>query len=95
MPAGSRSLDLVAGCPPRSHSAQPKSIGPLFTNANTGGPYNWDSLNDAWQKACAEVDIESKMYQGTKHTFATHLNPDERVLQEILGHKDIPVHPSL
>ena len=29
------------------------------------------------------------MYEGTKHTFATHLDADERVVQAILRHKDV------
>ena len=68
--------------------------GPLFripyrgTGKRPRGPWSWTTLNKVWRKACAETGVVARMHEGTKHTFATHLDADERVVQAILRHKD-------
>lgn len=47
------------------------------------GPWSWNTLDKVWKKACRDVGITCPMYSGTKHTFATHLEAEERVVQHI------------
>lgn len=42
-----------------------------------------------WHKACDTAGVPRiPLYEGTKHTFATHLSAEESLVQAILGHKD-------
>ena len=69
--------------------------GPLFQIPYRGsgrrpkGPWTWTTLNKVWKKACATTGIDARMYEATKHTFATHLDADERIVQAILRHKNV------
>jgi integrase len=48
-------------------------------------------MRRAWTKACGAAGVDVGLYEGTKHSRATQLLAEgisERVLQEILGHKD-------
>jgi integrase len=46
-----------------------------------------------WARACDKVGVPRvKLYEGTKHTTATHLKglgADDRVLAALMGHRDL------
>jgi integrase len=77
-------------------SAEDKLRGvPLFQNAGAVNPdKRWTdgALHKAWSKACKATGISAHMYEGTKHTAATHLyrsgRVDERQLMAVTGHRE-------
>ena len=77
-------------------SAEDKLRGvPLFQNAGAANPdKRWTdgALHKAWSKACKATGISARMYEGTKHTAATHLyrsgRVDERQLMAVTGHRE-------
>ena len=64
----------------------------LFRNTN-GKPYPHRVLYRTWRAACKVVGVEVTLYQGCKHSFATHVinrgNVSLEVVQKFLGHADI------
>jgi integrase len=77
-------------------SAEDKLRGvPLFQNpgaANTDKRWTDGALHKEWSKACNATGIAARMYEGTKHTAATHLyrsgRVDERQLMAVTGHRE-------
>ena len=56
------------------------------------GAWNPTSLRRVWAIACRETGASASLYEGTKHSRATDLlrqGVPERVLQAILGHRDV------
>ncbi len=79
-----------------AQSAEDKLRGvPLFQNpgaANPGRRWTDGALHKEWSKACKATGISVRMYEGTKHTAATHLyrsgRVDERQLMAVTGHRE-------
>ena len=56
------------------------------------GPWTQTSLRWVWKAACTASGVESSLYDGTKHSRASDLlrqGVSERVLQVLLGHRDV------
>lgn len=68
--------------------------GPLFLNPDGregGGWWGHWSLAHAWRVAAKRVGVRVSLYEGTKHSTATHLKAlgaDDRVLAALAGHRD-------
>lgn len=66
--------------------------GPLFVNPE--GADRWfaeSTLRRIWRKACAKVGVQVSLYEGTKHSSASHLKAlgaDDRLLAKLMGHRD-------
>lgn len=70
--------------------------GPLFLNPdayNADGRWAVGAMRRAWAKACADAGVAGvSLYTGTKHSTATHLKglgADDRVLAQLMGHRDL------
>ena len=67
---------------------------PLFANPTAraaGGRWIASTLMREWARACAQVGVRVRMYEGTKHTSATEALRSGRRMEEIqhaLGHRD-------
>jgi len=67
---------------------------PLFPNPGaTHEARRWTdgALHKEWSRACASVGVKVSLYQGTKHSFATHLlasGVDERIGMALTGHTE-------
>jgi integrase len=68
---------------------------PLFSNpgaTNAAGRWTDGALHKEWSRACTSVGVSDvRLYEGTKHTFATHLyasGVDERTLMALTGHRE-------
>jgi len=68
---------------------------PLFRNPgarNDAKRWTDGALHKVWSKACKMVGIDVRLYEGTKHTAATHLyrsgRIDERMLMAVTGHRE-------
>jgi integrase len=64
---------------------------PLFVNPNTGRRWSHWALRDTWMAARKKVGVDVSLYEGTKHTTATHLKTrgvDDRTLAALMGHSD-------
>jgi integrase len=68
---------------------------PLFANPRgfiADKRWTWDALRDAWKRACRDVGVEARLYEGTKHSSATAARRRGvalEVIQEAFGHADI------
>ena len=68
---------------------------PLFTNPASRQPgkrWTWDALADTWTRAARSVGLESRLYEGTKHSSATaarRVGVPLDVIQQALGHADV------
>jgi integrase len=63
----------------------------LFPNPRTGKRWSHWALNDTWQAACRKVSVKARLYEGTKHSFATAAKArgvGDRELRDYLGHRD-------
>ena len=72
-------------------AADPGTV--LFTNPNTGQRWSHWALWNRWKKACGSAGLPKpvKLYEGTKHTFATEAlerTRNERAVRDYLGHAD-------
>jgi len=50
-----------------------------------------NSMREEWNRAAAKVGVRCRMYEGTKHTFATNLleaGVSQEVIQAVLRHRD-------
>jgi site-specific recombinase XerD len=48
-------------------------------------------VREEWNRAAAKVGVRCRMYEGTKHTFATNLleaGVSQEVIQAVLRHRD-------
>jgi len=64
---------------------------PLFTNPGTGKRWSHWALRAAWLDACRKAGVKARLYEGTKHTFATAAKArgvEDRALRDYLGHTD-------
>lgn len=64
---------------------------PLFVNPRTRKRWSHWGVNEAWKRACEKTNVKAKLYEGTKHTFATGAKArgiEDRSVQEYLGHAD-------
>ena len=67
---------------------------PLFPNPTArSADRRWTSNvpREEWNRACDEVGVRVRMYEGTKHAFASHglrRNVAKEKLQKFLGHAD-------
>jgi len=53
-------------------------------------PYNTDMLQYHWARACKKAGIRSKLYEGTRHSFATQrIGYGVDKVQKLLGHTSI------
>jgi integrase len=68
--------------------------GSLFWNpdAQEGAWWSETAPRRTWGTACSKVGVRVSLYEGTKHSTATHLKglgADDRLLASIMGHTDI------
>jgi integrase len=69
--------------------------GPLFRNPDgrSGGWWAEKTMGRTWAAACDAAGVPRvKLYEGTKHSTATRLKglgADDRVLAQLMGHRDI------
>ncbi len=73
------------------HHLPARGDAPLFTNPRTGGRWSHWGLNEVWQNACRRAGVKARLYEGTKHTFATDAKArgiEDRALRDYLGHRD-------
>jgi integrase len=67
---------------------------PLFLNpTGRSADRRWtaNALREEWNRACAQVGVRVRMYEGTKHAFASDAlrrNVPKEKLQKFLGHAD-------
>jgi len=50
-----------------------------------------NSMREEWNRAAAKIGVRCRMYEGTKHTFATNLleaGVSQEVIQAVLRHRD-------
>lgn len=72
-----------------------RGLGPLFKNPRAWkGERRWTlkCLARAWRHGCEQVGIRVKLYEGTKHSFATaalRRGVPEIAIQRFLGHTDV------
>ncbi len=66
---------------------------PLFINPATGTRYTHSAFRRTWERACERAEVPKlSLYEGTKHSFATDAvrrGVPERVVQRMLGHRDV------
>jgi integrase len=66
---------------------------PLFINPATGTRYTHSAFRRTWERACVRAGVPRvSLYEGTKHSFATDAvrrGVPERVVQRMLGHRDV------
>ena len=82
---------LENGLPPRPVALAGEPL-PFVSSARTEARWSHWSLGYRWRQACKSVGIVVKLYEGTKHSWATDAlarSPgSERAIQEVLGHAD-------
>jgi len=64
----------------------------VFVNPRTGRPYGEKTLNAIWNKACAAVGVDLRLYNGSRHSLASQASVAGAPLQAIagvLGHLDL------
>ena len=67
---------------------------PLFPNPvarNAAGRWTANQLRKVWHRACGDVNVEVGLYEGTKHSSATHLlqqGVGMETIGALLGHRD-------
>ena len=48
-------------------------------------------MSEEWTRACDQVGVKVRLYEGTKHSFRTHLREegvDLDAIKDVMGHAD-------
>ena len=66
----------------------------LFPNPTARNPQRrwiWNAMSEEWTRACDQVGVKVRLYEGTKHSFGTRLREegvDLDAIKDVMGHAD-------